>query len=65
MHYLKTQFYLFCLLLITVLSCKDKDPKADCECGGSTVMVVKDASANYLGNGNLLLGLISEDKQLY
>ena len=28
-------------------------------------MVVKDASANYLGNGNLLLRLISEDKQLY
>ena len=28
-------------------------------------MVVKDASASYLGNGNLLLRLTNENKQLY
>lgn len=61
----KKPFYFFCVLLITAFSCKDKDPKADCGCEGSIFIIIKDANASYLGNGNLRIQQVGEDKQLY
>lgn len=51
----KFQFYIVCLLLVTVLSCKDKDPNADCGCDGSTIKVIENMKGSYVGNNGLLL----------
>ena len=60
--YSKIQLYFVCLLLITALSCKnkDKDPNADCGCGGSTRKVVENVKGSYTGNNGLLLRISYE-----
>jgi len=52
-------------MIVAAFSCKEKEPKFDCDCESATFRVVKDANASYLGKGILQIQLVSEDKEVY
>ena len=58
----KNQFYIVCLLFVVTLSCKEKDPNADCGCGGATTKIVENVKGSYMGNKGLVLRLTINDK---
>ena len=66
MLYSKIQFYFVCFLLITALSCKDKDkdPNADCGCDGSTTQVVENVKGSYTGKSSLVLYISYEENKV-
>ncbi|WP_221393861.1 hypothetical protein [Dyadobacter sp. NIV53] len=50
--------------MITALSCKDKDPNADCGCDGSTTKVVENVKGSYLGSNSFVIR-ISYDNNIF
>jgi len=58
----KNQFYFLCLLFGVAFSCKEKDPNADCGCGGSDRMIVENVKGSYMGNKGFVLRLTFNDK---
>jgi hypothetical protein len=62
---MKSAYYALLFFVFLAVSCKDKDPKADCGCNGSTISVIENVKASYSGRNNLLLRLKNSDDVVY
>ena len=56
---------LISILLLAALSCKDKDPKAECGCGSPVIKEIKDVKASYLEDGKFLIRMTNPQGELY
>jgi hypothetical protein len=52
---MKSIYFILSILLLTIYSCKDKNPQAECGCESPVVKVHETLSASYLGDNRLLV----------
>lgn len=63
---MKSSYYCAILLLIFVtVSCKNKNPDADCGCNAPTIKIIENVKASYVGSNSILLRLKSPDDAVY